>query len=59
MGDKTEDELRTNGGWIDMAGIGRAVEHFQRSGCEVVALVPKIWHTSKAGAYTHSRSSST
>jgi len=47
LGDRTEADLVACGGWIDVAGIGRAVEHFQRQSVEVVALVPAMWHASK------------
>ena len=41
-----EARLLHRGGWIEMDGVVRALEHFRGSGVRAFALVPEKWHRS-------------
>jgi hypothetical protein len=45
-GPSVEAHLLHRGGWIEMDGVARALEHFRGSGVRAVALVPEKWHRS-------------
>ena len=45
-GPSVEARLLHRGGWIEMDGVVRALEHFRGSGVRAFALVPEKWHRS-------------